>query len=346
VKLPRPSIAALGLLLLAAPANAGTVAIVQPPSPTADLTETVSRLHGELISVGLEVRMIAAPAERSANRADSRLWMEKIADSGGIDAVIDIVGDDAPIWVDVWVIEKSPRRLERWRVESDPNTANASERLAIRTIEVLRSSFLESDMSGKERRPAPSTKSTVKPLPRVELTEVTRHPERIGIGLGATVLMSTDGFGPAILPVLHADGIVRPWLLVHAELAGFGSRPTVASTAGTARVSEQYGIIGSAYRFWADSDFSPVVALSAGALRTSVQGFANAPMQGHSTTQWSFLLDGSAGAQWRLLGPFYVSGAGHVQFAEPYVTVHIGDAVVATSGRPDLALKLKLGAWL
>jgi hypothetical protein len=346
VKLPRPSIAALGLLLLAAPANAGTVAIVQPPSPTADLTETVSRLHGELISVGLEVRMIAAPEERSANRTDSRLWMEKIAASGGIDAVIDIVGDDAPIWVDVWVIEKSPRRLERWRVESDPNTANASERLAIRTIEVLRSSFLESDMSGKERRPAPIAKSTVKPPPRVELNEVTRHPERIGIGLGATVLMSTDGFGPAILPVLHADGIVRPWLLVHAELAGFGSSPTVASAAGTARVAEQYGIIGSAYRFWADSDFSPVVALSAGALRTSVQGFANAPMQGHSTTQWSFLLDASAGAQWHVLGPFYVSGTGHVQLAEPYVTVHIADAVVATSGRPNLALALMLGAWL
>jgi hypothetical protein len=342
----RPAIATLTLLLWAASANAGTVAIVQPPRPTPDLTETVSRLKGELISVGLEVRMIAPPANLSPDGAYSRPWVEKIAAEGGIDAVIDLVGDNAPVWVDVWVIEKTPRRIELWRVANEPNTANASERLAIRTIEVLRSSFLESDMSGKERHHEPIAKSVIKAQPRALPDESTRRPERIGLALGAAVLTSVDGVGPAILPVVHVDGKVRNWLGVNAELAGFGSRPTVATTAGNARVAQQYGIFGGSYRFHSDQGLSPFVALSAGALRTSVQGEADAPRQGQAATQWSFLLDASVGAGLRLPGRCYVSLAGHVQLAEPYVAIHFLDAIVATSGRPNLVLTLTVGAWL
>ena len=342
----RLAIATLTLLLWSASANAGTVAIVQPPRPTPDVTETVSRLQGELISVGLEVRMIAPPANRSPDGADSRPWVEKIAAEGGIDAVIDVAGDDAPVWVDVWVIEKSPRRIELWRVANEPTTANASERLAIRTIEVLRSSFLESDMSGKEPHHEPIAKSAINSQPRGELHELTRRPERIGFGLGAAVLTSVDRVGPAILPAVHVDGKVRTWLGMHAELAGFGSRPTVATKAGNARLAQQYGIFGGSYRFHSDQGLSPFVALSAGALRTSVQGEADAPRQGQAATRWSFLLDASVGAGLRLPGRYYVSLAGHVQLAEPYVAIHIMDAIVATSGRPNFVLTLTIGAWL
>ena len=340
------AIVTLTLLLFGAPANAGTVAIVQPDNPTPALTETVSRLHGEVLSVGLEVKMIAPPADRGPDQADWRPWMEKIAAEGGIDAVIDIVGDTAPIWVDVWVIEKSPRRIELWRVAGEPDTANASERLAIRAIEVLRSSFLESDMSGKERHHEPIAKPAINSQPRVELGESPKRPERIGFGLGAAVLTSMDGLGPAILPVVHFDGKLRTWLGVHAELAGLGSRPAVATTEGNARVAEQYGIFGGSYRFHADQGFGPFVALSAGALRTSVQGEADAPRQGHAATQWSLLWDASVGAWLHLPGRYYVSLAGHVQLAEPYVAIHIMDAIVATSGRPNLVVTLTVGAWL
>ncbi len=290
--------------------------------------------------------MIAPPANRSPDGSDSRPWVEGIAAEGGIDAVIDVAGDNAPVWVDVWVIEKSPRRIELWRVANEPTTANASERLAIRAIEVLRSSFLASDMSGKEQHGEPITKPTVNSPLRTLPDESTRRPERIGLGLGAAVLTSVDGVGPAILPVVHFDAKARAWLGLHAELAGFGSRPTVATTAGNARVAQQYGIFGGSYRFHSDQGLSPFVALSAGALRTSVQGEADAPRQGHAATQWSFLLDASVGAGLHLPGRYYVSLAGHVQLAEPYVAIHIMDAIVATSGRPNLALTLTIGAWL
>ena len=37
--------------------------------------------------------------------------------------------------------------------------------------------------------------------------------------------------------------------------------------------------------------------------------------------------------------------AAHVQLAEPYVAIHFEDAIVATTGRPNLVIVLTLGAW-
>ena len=145
---------------------------------------------------------------------------------------------------------------------------------------------------------------------------------------------------------MHFDGKLRTWLGVSAELAGLGSRPAVATTAGSARVAQEYGIFGGSYRFGSGQGLGSFVALSAGALHTSVQGEAGAPRQGHTVTQWSLLWDASAGASMHLQGRYYASLAVHVQLTEPYVAIHILDAIVATSGRPNLVLTLTVGAWL
>jgi hypothetical protein len=88
------------------------------------------------------------------------------------------------------------------------------------------------------------------------------------------------------------------------------------------------------------------LALSAGVLRTSVEGRADSPRQGHTVDQWSFLLDGSLGAALRLPDRYTLTLAAHVQMADPYVAIHFVDRVVATTGRPNLALTLTVGAWL
>ena len=340
------ALVSLTLLFLAAPAIAGTVAIVQPDSPTAEATETVSRLHGELISVGLEVRIVASPANRSREQTDSRLWVEKIAADGGLDAVID-VGGSSPTWVDVWVIEKSPKRVELWRVAGEPNAVNASERLAIRAIEVLRSSFLESDMSAKERPPEPTAITTEsRPRRQSEVHHETMHSDRMGIGLGGSVLTSPGGLSPALLPVVHFDAIANRGLGVHAELAGLGTRPTASNAMGHARVAQEYASLGGSYGFLPTRGLSPFVVLSAGALHTGVRGTADAPLQAHTKDQWSFLLDASAGARLRLANHYYLRLSGHVQLAEPYVVIHVVNTTIASSGRPSLALTLTVEAWL
>jgi hypothetical protein len=373
------------LLFWAAPVCAAVVAIVRHPTPTPELTETLSSLHGELLSVGFEVKWIDRPAGRGPGRVDSRAWLEALAAEGGIDAVIDIVGDPELMAVDVWVIEDSPRRFEVWRVDLEPNTRNASERLAIRAIEVLRSTFLENEMATREQHGEPIAERATPTAPgkqneqadggeqgkqkrdkqaeqerdkqagqagQAGQAEQDRHREPTSrtegpsLEAGAAVLTSLDGVGPAILPIARFDWAASPWLVVQAALAGLGSSPTIATPLGTARIAQQYGVLGGGYRFGPDQWLWPFLALSAGALRTSVEGQAESPWLGHAVDQWSLLLDAGLGAGLRLPGRYYLTLAAHVHMAEPYVTIYFVDRVVATSGRPNLALTLTVGAWL
>ena len=328
------------LLLWATPARAVTVAVVAPPRTTPEFTETLSRLRGELLSVGFHVRMIRGVEDRRPDGPDSRAWLEELAAEGGVDAVIDIVGDLVPVAVDIWVIEQSPPRLEVSRVVREPNTTNASARLAIRAVEVLRSTFLENDMARRERHDESSATA-----PPGEPDESPGRRERFGVELGAAALTSLDGVGPALMPIAQLDWKPRPWFVVQAALAGLGSRPAIAATAGRARVAQQYGVLGVGHPFRSDQRLRPFVTLAAGALRTSVEGEADSPRQGHTVDEWSFLLDGGLGAALRLPERYTLALAAHVHVAEPYVAIHFVDAIVATTGRPNLVLGLTVGAW-
>ena len=79
---------------------------------------------------------------------------------------------------------------------------------------------------------------------------------------------------------------------------------------------------------------------------TTADGEADAPLQGHAVAQWSFLLEASAGLRLRLAQRTHLTLAAHVQIAEPYVDIRVGDAGAGTAGRPNLLLTLALGEWL
>lgn len=342
----RPIIASLVLVSLATHAHAGTVALVQPSCTTHDVTETLSRIHGELLAVGLDVSRINPLKDRSATQSDLREWVAQLAKEGGIDAVIDLECDTNSIAINVWTIEKKPNRIELSRVIGEPNTTGTPERLAIRTIELLRSSFLVSDLSGAGRVPQSNASSKAPTTLRVEPVKTVPARTYVGVELGGTVLVGTDGIGPALMPVMAVDWMPRSWLSVRGEAAGFGSHPAVTSEAGSAKLAQHYGILGVGFRFRAERSFSPFAFLAAGTLRTSVQGDAGPPMQERNANQWSLLLDGSLGARLRLSHRYYLTLASHVQFAEPYVAVRLLEARVATSGRPNLGLTATVGAWL
>jgi hypothetical protein len=158
--------------------------------------------------------------------------------------------------------------------------------------------------------------------------------------------MSVDGVGPALLPLARVDWAPRPWLVAQATLAGLGTRATVTGDAGSAQVAQSYGLVGASVRFRTAERLRPFAALAAGALRTSVEGRADAPNQSRVVDQWSLLVDAGVGAQLRLPDRFTASLSAHAQLAEPYVAVRFVGGVVATSARPNLLLTLTIGAWL
>ncbi len=331
----------LVLVLWVTPAQARDVAVVSPPGANADYDEIATRLHGELLAVGLSVRRI----ERGASHGDdvARTWLR----DGDFDAVIEVVASTSLFVVDVWVTELTSGRARVSRVEVPRDAENAPEELSIRAIEVLRSVFLEMDMATGERRAEPASAPPAKPAaPPDERQPASQTPTEWGIAVGVATVAGLDGVGPAVMPLLRLDLGLRSWLAFQVSLAGLGSRPTVSAPAGSAQIDQRYAAIGARYRFAPGGRLRPFFSFSAGGLRTFVDGQATAPRVSRQQLQWSFLFDASLGAELRLLDGYYLTLAGHVQLANPSVAVHILDEMVATSGLPNLASTLTLGKWL
>ncbi len=325
---------------------ATVVVVVRPPNPSAEVTETLTLLHGELESVGLEDSTIERPAASSPAATDLRPWLEQLTAERGAIAVIDILGDDRVNAIDVWV-RKSPGRFEVTRVAVDPDTTNASARLAIRALEALRASLLEADLAARYHRDERPTKPpSAQAPPPSQLHVPPSARERVRLEFAAALLMSPGGVGPAILPTVRVDWALRPTLLVEATLAALGSNPTVTTTTGSASVAREIMLLGGCYRLWPDHILWPFFSIAAGAQHTSVQGQAGLGMNTHLVDQWSLLADAGLGAAIRLYGSYHLTFSGHVQMAHPYVAIHFGEPVTATTGRPNLLLTLGVGAWL
>jgi hypothetical protein len=344
----RPAHTSVFLLawLAAAQAQAATIVIVRPAGASVEVTETVSRLHGELLSLGLDVAFAARPAGPPPS-SEPRARLEAIAAAHDADAVIDLITSPRPAAVDLYVLDRQTRRSELSHVALDAPAEDAPARLAIRTIEALRSSLLEHeiDLAARARsdpggaRVAPVVVAPAPPPPP-------GPPPRVELEAGAAILTGADGVGPALVPTVRVGWAAWPRLVLQATLAGLGTHPTLTAAAGSGRVAQQFGLVGICACAPSPRRLQLYVAVAAGALRTTIDGEADAPAAAHTVERWSFLLDGSAGARVRLPGRSFVTLAAHVQVAEPYVAVHIADTQVATSGRPNLLLTLTVGAWL
>ena len=331
------------LLVWSAPTFAQTVAVFQPPNHSARTNETVERLRGELLSLGFEVQLSDRPAEAESAAPDASDWQQALAAEGQVDAALDVVGDALPPAVDVWIFDGAHGFRLIAHVALEKDTESAKKRLAIQAIEVLRAHLFETHLAfGRRSR-------VIAPRPAISISPPTTGPKEhlrtLGIELGAATIASLDGVGPAILPLARLDWALGSAVIVQATAAGFGTRPTIATAEGNARVATQYGLLGGSYRLSPERRVSPFLTLSAGVIRTAAEGRAEVPRRGQSVTQWSFLLDASLGASFEIMPHHSVSLAAHAQFAEPYVAIYFADRRVASSGRPNLALSLTVGFW-
>jgi hypothetical protein len=324
-------------------AHASTVVMLWPPTPSADVTQTLTLLRGELLSVGLTVTVSERKPTPEVAGPSAVAWLETLA-AEGVSAVIDPIGDDMLQAVDVWIVKTNPQRFEVTHVAAEPNAPQRPEMLALRALEALRAGLLQIDWAERKRRndAVPSA-----PIAQVAAPEARPAADnRVGLEVGAAATMSLDGLGPAVLSTLRVTWATRPWLLVQGSVAGLGSRSTVSTASGSAQVAQQYALLGACYRLRPTRRLWPVAGVAAGALRTSVEGQTSPGADGHGAERWSALFDVAVGAGLRLADSLYLTLAAHAQVAEPYVAVHIVDEVGATSGRPNVLLTLTVGAWL
>lgn len=322
---------------------AATVVIVCPANPSSQTSEALTFLHGELASIGLEDSTIEGSGSSGVATADARQWLEQLAEERHALAVLDIQGDDYA--VDVWV-RKSPGRFEVTRVTVEPDTANASARLAIRAIEALRASLIEIDLAARYRQEQRNTKASAARAPARHADNAATRAPRIGLQMGAALLMSPGGVDPSILPTLRVSWAMVPSLHLHGEVAAFGTRPSVTTAVGSARIEREFAVVGGAYRLWSNHQGWPFVSLAVGAQHTSTDGLPGQGMNAHSVDQWSLLADAGLGTLLRIYRNYHLSMSGHVQWAQPYVAIHFGDSTAATTARPNLLVALGVGAWL
>jgi len=329
--------------LLATPgASAATVAILKPEGSAAELGEAAFRIQGELLAVGLAVASAGRPPGRDTRSPEAQAWFAATAEARGLDAFIDVVGEESLVGVDVWLFEQASGRLKVTRILLERGAPNAVATSAIRAIEVLRSGLLVFDAPAS--RPAPRTPSASAPAEELPTT-TTEGRARIGVAAGAAALASLDGIAPSLLPVVRLEWSVTSSFALQATAAGLGTRPQVSSDAGSAELAQRFALAGVCY-CGAEPGLSPVLALSAGLLHVSLQGYAAAPNEAHRLGRWASLFEAGGGVRWSTAHRYQLTLAAHVQVAEPYVTVYLAESAVATTGRPNLLLSLTLGAWL
>jgi len=340
VRLAFAAVVASLLWLAVGRVQAATVMIVRPASPSPELTEAVSRLHGELLAVGLAVMIVDRDGAAGSAGESPPDWLEELAHERRIDAAIDVLGGARLEAADVWVFPPAPRLATVTRAPVQRDVEDAPARLAIRATDLLRSLLIENDLAGPARPAAPPA------LAAAAGPAASEDRAALGVDLGVAVLASLGGAGPAIAPLVRAGGSFGAWWGLEVEAAGFGTRPSAAGSGGSARVAQQYGLAGVCLCARSPARWQLLLGLSAGALRTAAEGQANPPLQAHAVARWSLLLAASAGVRVRLTERAHLSLMAELQLADPYPEVRVVNDTVATTGRPNLVVSLALGEWL
>jgi hypothetical protein len=339
-------VSALCALLWVTAVLAATVVIVRPANSSPAMAETMVRIHGELMSSGFDVETVDGASLAVSGNAQPQELLEKLAEQRGAVAAVAILGDVAPNSVEVWVVDKVTGKSVIRRLPFEPQSERGPQTLAIRAIELLRSSFLEIHLAPGERRDEKAAAPSPTVVRFVAMDGPKPRPERLGIEVGAAAVMGFDGVGAALLPVFRLDWALTPRLLAEVAMGGLGTRSAVDTGLGSAEVAQEYGLVGGCYRWRVGATVQPFFSLAIGALHTSVEGRANAPNLSLSDQSWSLLFDGGLGTWVPLRDRFHLAIAAHLQMADPYVGVRFLDSVVATSARPNVLLTLTVGAWL
>lgn len=329
-------------LVWAAPAQAASITLLKRPESSAEVTEALFRLQGELLAVGLQLQMAERPANFDAGSFDKQAWLERFVSETNTDAILSVVGSDVPVGVDIWICDRGSQPLRGHRVALEVDAMNPAETLAIRAIEVLRANLLVIDLGTGKPAAAPAAAT----LPARDSSPAPLHaPDRpLDLEAGAALLTSLDGVGPALLPLVRADWTFVGGLAAEATLSGFGTQPSVETEAGGVHVAQAYGLLGLRWLSSSESRLAALLALGAGALHTTLDGWAESPNRAHRLSQWALVVEGRFGTRLSLSQHYSLSLAGHVQFASPHVAVHFVDTQVATLGRPNLLASLSVGA--
>ena len=329
-----------------AAADGGRVALVKPSANTATVTEAMTRIRGELAADGFEVVLVESATAPGPTPEGSTA-----PDSGAIasiELVVDVEGHAAELRVMDRLTNKTVSR--RTTIEAT-GASQFAQVLAVRAVELLRASLLELLIQARPP-PAPATPPAVAAATQRASEWAASALEREStwaVDAGTAVLAGFGGVPAALLGVLRVRrAIVQPFE-VRVTAAGLGTQPRVASSQGSASVSQELGLLDLVVGMWSKSVVHPVASLGAGALCVSTEGAATAESPqyvGQKSSRCAFLADVGIGGELRLSDRFEVSLEGHAFITRPYPVIRFVDQDVARISQPSLLGALTVVGWL
>jgi hypothetical protein len=322
-------------------ASTPRVALVRPEAPDTTIAEALNRIRGELVAEGFEVVYVDTPSETdlAGNAREDSGWLAAIA----------LSVDEGTHVAELRVIDRLTNKTVLRRAPViEAKTPHAAEVLAVRAVELLRASLLELVLERPAaNEQAPTASSDVRQVTDWAAQKLPAEREPVwGFETGVAVLADFGGIPPAVLGVVRVRRRLVGPLSLRVTAAGLGTTAHVDAQAGSASVTQGLGLVEGVLGLWPKLVVHPVVSLGAGPLYAAVDGQANFPYLGRSSSQWALAADAGGGAEIRLGQHFDVSLEAHLFVARPYPAVEILGSDVARSGEPSVLGTLSVVGWL
>jgi hypothetical protein len=321
-------------------AETALVVLVRPSAQSAVVSEAITRIRGELIADGFEVSVVDAPPG-----SDPASVLARADQQTGAAATLGLFLPADASAAELWVVDRLTSKTVVRRIEtSKSQSASVPEVLARRSVELLRASLLEILVDAQKR-------TSFAPTPRAQASRwVARalEPKRssFGVEAGAQVLAGFGGVGAAVMPVARVRAALGDRFGARLTVSGLGTSPRVEAAEGSARVSQEFGLLELIGEIAPQSWLRPAVSLGGGVYHIGIQGSANWPYAGLNGGRFAFVADAGAGLALSLTSAFALALEGHALLVAPYPVIRFLDVDTAETGRPLLSGALTLVGWL
>jgi hypothetical protein len=296
-------------------------------------------IQGELSGDGFDVVLIDPPDTSQGSPAGTV--------DGQALASIEVTVDEDGRGAELRVVDRLTNKTVTRRTTVDATeTAQIARVLAVRAVELLRASMVELLMEEPAKPVAPAQKDQT----RRALKWVARALDRErratwGFDAGVAGLAGFGGVPPALLGVFRVRAAVHRSLELRATFAGLGTEPLVSSALGSARISQEVGLLEGVYLPWPEAFVHPVLSLGVGAMYFSGAGQAVWPYVGEQSSARGFVADAGTGVVLRLDRSFDVSLEVHAFLTEPYPTTQFLDQSGPGLSQPSLLGTLTVVGW-
>jgi hypothetical protein len=305
------------------------IAVIVPSAANSQMVDALTRLRGEAVSVGFEIRLV-----ESAAGLEPLGQLEVVAREIMPAAVVALVGnrdaeqpDGASIEaIDVWFLDRTTGKTSVGHLSVEEAAGDRADLvLAVRVVDFIRARMFDSLV----RNQAPNREKRSPPAAHAAVGR--RH-----LALGLLSTGSFAGFSRAYLPYVEIGYGVRPWLRLAVGAGGLGTQPSEVSLAGSgsATLDEFLGMVSLslvAPTWWR---LAPYVQTGPSLFHVAVHGEGESGYLGHNPTAWSpgWFVSGGVEVVFVPHVVLRVSGGALLLLVEPQV--YVADKEVARTGRP------------